>query len=133
MPRCGGDRPAPDIMERRITGSILFSMGGYSPQCRRHGDGHLDPAMAYYTNRADDPNPQPHGLASQLIAEDRRAILVVDHSPQELHRRLSELCRSANSKLSVLTVELDISEDQPEGTSVFRSEERRVGKEGRSR
>ena len=84
------------------------------------GDGHLDPAMAYYTNMADDPNPQPHGLASQLIAEDRRAILVVDHCPQELHRRLSELCRSANSKLSVLTVELDISEDQPEGTSVFK-------------
>jgi hypothetical protein len=84
------------------------------------GDGHLDPALAYYTNVADDPNPQPHGLASQLIAEDRRAILVVDNCPQELHRRLSELCRSANSKLSILTIELDISEDQPEGTSVFK-------------
>jgi len=83
------------------------------------GAGHLDPTLAYYTNMADDPDPQPYGLASQLIAEGRRGILVIDNCPQELHRRLSEVCRSASSQLSILTVEYDIHEDQPEGTSVF--------------
>jgi hypothetical protein len=84
------------------------------------GDGHLDPARAYYANMADDPDPQPYGLASQLIAEGRRSIVIVDNCPRELHRRLSELCRSTNSRLSIITVEHDIQEDHPEGTSVFK-------------
>ena len=88
----------------------------------RVGEQPLDPALAFYTNLADGPDPQPIGLASDLIAQGSRAILVVDNCPPDLHRRLSELCRSPNSPLSVLTVEYDIRDDQQEGTEVFKLE-----------
>jgi hypothetical protein len=36
-----------------------------------------------------------------------------------LHHRLSEVARAENSCLSVITVEFDVRDDQPEGTDVF--------------
>jgi aspartyl/asparaginyl beta-hydroxylase (cupin superfamily) len=58
-------------------------------------------------------------LASDLLAERRRVILVVDNCPPDLHQKLSEIVRVSDSTLSVITVEYDIREDQPEGTDVF--------------
>lgn len=83
------------------------------------GEDPLDPSLAIYTNEADEPNPPPAGLASDLIANRTRAILVVDNCTPELHRRLSEVARAAGSTISVITIEYDIREDQPEGTDVF--------------
>jgi hypothetical protein len=85
----------------------------------RVGEDSLDPSLAIYANMADGPNPQPIGLASNLVAARTPAILVVDNCPPELHQRLSELCRHPESKVSVITVEYDIREDDPEGTEVF--------------
>lgn len=78
----------------------------------------LPPSLAVYTNLSDDPNPQPIGLASDLIAKRTRAILVVDNCPPDLHRRLSELCGGQRSTVSVISVEYDVRDDQPEGTQV---------------
>jgi hypothetical protein len=85
----------------------------------RVGDRSLDPGIAAYTNLADGPNPPPTAVVSELIATRKRAILVVDNCPPDLHQRLSELCRSDQSPLSVITIEYDIREDQAEGTDVF--------------
>ncbi len=79
----------------------------------------LNPSMAIYTNVADSPDPQPIVLASELAVAKTQAILVIDNCPPELHQRLSEVCRQERSKLSVITVEYDIREDEPEGTEVF--------------
>ncbi|NEU12101.1 hypothetical protein G3T14_08145 [Methylobacterium sp. BTF04] len=78
----------------------------------------LPPSLAVYTNLSDDPDPQPTGLASDLIANRTRAILIVDNCPPDLHRRLSDLCAASISTVSVLTVEYDVRDDQPEGTKV---------------
>jgi hypothetical protein len=83
------------------------------------GTNPLDPALAAYTNVADTPDPQPSGLAAELLAERRRMILVIDNCPPDLHQKLSEIVRVTGSTLSVITVEYDIREDQPEGTDVF--------------
>ena len=85
----------------------------------RHGEKSLDPSLAIYTNIGDDPNPQPIALTSDLIAAGTRAILVIDNCPPNLHGRLSELCRSPESLVSLITIEYDVQEDQPEGTDVF--------------
>jgi hypothetical protein len=79
----------------------------------------LNPSLVIYTNMADSPNPQPTGMASELVAAGMPMILVVDNCQPELHQRLSEVCRQEHSKLSVITVEYDIREDDPEGTDVF--------------
>lgn len=84
----------------------------------RVGKRPLAPSLAVYTNLSDHPDPQPTGLASDLIANRRRAILIVDNCPPDLHHRLSLLCNGSDSTVSVLTVEYDVRGDQPERTQV---------------
>jgi len=78
----------------------------------------LSRALAVYTNLSDNPEPQPTGLTSDLIANRMRAVLIVDNCPPKLHRRLSELCGGQNSTVSVLSIEYDVRDDQPENTQV---------------
>jgi hypothetical protein len=83
------------------------------------GKNSLDPALACYANIADKPDPSPISLASGLIVAHERAILIIDNCPPDSHGRLAELCRSPQSLLSIVTIEYDIREDEPEGTEVF--------------
>jgi hypothetical protein len=85
----------------------------------RIGHDRLDSSLAIYTNVADSPEPPATAIASDLIASQTRTILVIDNCAPELHQRLSQVCRSPNSLVSVITIEYDIGEDQPEGTDVF--------------
>jgi hypothetical protein len=84
----------------------------------RLGSRPLPPSLAVYTNLSENPDPQPAGLASDLIATRTRSLLIVDNCPPDLHRRLSDLCAAPESTVSVLTVEYDVRDDQPEGTQV---------------
>jgi hypothetical protein len=86
----------------------------------RIGSRPLPASLAIYTNLSDNPDPQPTGLASDLVANRTRAVLIVDNCPPELHRGLSDLCGGRDSTVSVLTIEYDIRDDQPEGTQVVR-------------
>jgi hypothetical protein len=80
----------------------------------------LPAAEAAYCNLSDSPSPPPVSLASDLAARRIRAIMVVDNCPPDLHRQLADICRSAESTVSVLTIEYDVGDDQPEGTRVVR-------------
>lgn len=84
----------------------------------RVGQRALSPSLAVYTNLSDDPDPQPTAMATNLIARRARAVLIVDNCPPTLHRSLTELCRGPDSTVSVLTIEYDVRDDQPEGTQV---------------
>jgi hypothetical protein len=75
-----------------------------------------------YTDMNDNPSPQPTGMISDLIASRTRAMVVVDNCAADLHRRITEVCRASDSQTSVITVEYDVQEDEPEGTEVFRFE-----------
>jgi hypothetical protein len=85
----------------------------------RVGKNSLNTDLAVYTNTSDDPNPAPIALASELIKTCKRAILIVDNCPPDMHRRLSEVCCPDGSMLSLVTIEYDIRDDQGEGTDVF--------------
>jgi hypothetical protein len=82
----------------------------------------LDPSLALYTDVANTPEPHPTKLVADLVAARTRAIVVVDNCPPDLHRRLTESCCTTGSTVSVITVEYDISDDQPEETQVFKLE-----------
>ncbi len=88
----------------------------------RIGEQNLDPSLAIYANMADAPDPHPTNIASNLVNARTRNIIVVDNCPQDLHRRLSEVCRLPGSALGVITIEYDIQEDEPEETEVFKLE-----------
>lgn len=88
----------------------------------RVGENALDYSSVIYTDMNDDPSPQPTGMVTALNTSKARAIVVIDNCAAALHRRLAELCSSADSTVSLITVEYDVQEDEPEGTEVFRLE-----------
>jgi hypothetical protein len=80
----------------------------------------LDPALALYTDYAETPQPTAKQLALQLVETGQRAILVVDNCNPQTHSDLANICSSSGSRLSLITVEYDVRDDEPERTEVFR-------------
>lgn len=79
----------------------------------------LDQSLAVYTNLGASTDPSPVDLATELNAIGQRAILVIDNCPSDTHAELSDICRKPSSQLSLLSIEYDIRDDQPEGTDVY--------------
>ncbi|MEK0315641.1 hypothetical protein [Cohnella sp. 56] len=86
------------------------------------GENPLNPLQAFYCDIANHPIPDPQNFATQLVAFQRNAILVVDNCPPDLHRNLTTICSRLNSSVSLITVEYDVREDQPEITEIFHLE-----------
>jgi hypothetical protein len=81
----------------------------------------LDPALAVYADiGAEAPQPSVGQLADQLIAEGKRAILLLDNCPRETHDAVAPVCKSAGSTIGLITVDLDIRDENPEHTDIFR-------------
>ncbi|WP_269525892.1 hypothetical protein [Coraliomargarita parva] len=85
----------------------------------RIGERSLNPSCVFYTDIASGPSPEPLTFAENVDGLFRNSVLVVDNCGSDLHRELTALIRSRLKHLSLITVEYDIREDQPEGTDVF--------------
>lgn len=88
----------------------------------RIGEMPLNALQVFYADIGRKPLPDPQKLAEQIIALRTRAILVVDNCSPELHRLLNNICTSPESLISLITVEYDVRDDQPDETQVFRLE-----------
>ena len=88
----------------------------------RIGENPLNKSQVFYTDISFSPNPSPRNVAEELIALKKPAILVVDNCPPTIHRQITSVCTASGSLVSLITVEYDVREDQPEETEVFRME-----------
>ena len=88
----------------------------------RIGFNPLPSSQVCYTDMGDSPNPAPVAFAERLCALKKPAILAIDNCPPELHKSLTAVCTKSGSLVSLITVEYDVREDQPEETDVFRLE-----------
>lgn len=79
----------------------------------------LDRSLVAYTDQSQDPCPSARDMLYRLAASNLRAIVVVDNCNPETHRVLTQTVRANSSKLSLITVEYDIADDEPEETQVF--------------
>lgn len=86
------------------------------------GEGALDPNLAIYCDIANEPNPSPRDMVRYLMQTAQRAIVVVDNCPPDTHRALATLCAAPGNTISLVTVEYDVRDDEPEATQVFRLE-----------
>lgn len=84
------------------------------------GENPLDPALSVYTDYSDDITPPAREMARRLVDSGQRAILVVDNCNPATHGDLVTVCGSADSNVSLLTIEYDVRDDEPERTEVFR-------------
>lgn len=84
------------------------------------GTNSLDPSIALYTDYGETPTPTAREMAQQLVNAGTRAILVVDNCNPETHSAVAKICAGEGSTVSLLTVEYDVADDEPEQTDVFR-------------
>lgn len=84
----------------------------------RIGTHSLPKSEAIYTDLNLNPSPQPVSLATELIAQRRRVILIIDNCGSALHQELAKVCSQPESSISLITVEYDVREDLPERTQV---------------
>lgn len=88
----------------------------------RIGNNPLPYSQVYYTDMGDKPSPSPENFTSQLLNLNKKAILIVDNCPPDLHRILTNTCLKLGSLVKLITVEYDVCDDLPEETDVFRLE-----------
>lgn len=85
----------------------------------RLGQNAISPHLAVYTDISNEPDPSPQALLEKLASFGQRCILIVDNCGPELHGRLAKAIKDSNIRVSLLTIEYDISDDEPEGTDIF--------------
>lgn len=86
------------------------------------GEAPLDPGIAVYTDYSEETDPTARDMARALVAENRRAVLIVDNCNPATHAELARICSASGSSVSLITVEYDVRDDEPERTEVFRLE-----------
>ena len=86
------------------------------------GSDALTPHVAIYADLADEPDPVPLELLSRLENLGQSCVLIVDNCSIDLHRRLTTRITTGTSAISLITVEYDINDDEPQNTDVFRLE-----------
>lgn len=85
-------------------------------------DDALSRSLALYADVADEPEPSVRDMARHLVETGQRAILIIDNCPPETHRALTAVVGASQSNVSLLTIEYDIRDDEPEGTEVYKLE-----------
>lgn len=88
----------------------------------RVGQDALGPHEAVYADLSDGPDPQPLDLARGLNDSKQHCVLIVDNCGFALHQKLATCAQRAGSNFSIITVEYDVTDDESEGTEIFRLE-----------
>lgn len=79
----------------------------------------LEQGNVLYTDLSDSPSPQPSAMLDALILENSDCVVVIDNCGQDAHKKLTEIVKKPNSKIKLVTVEYDIRDNVPEGTSCY--------------
>lgn len=87
-----------------------------------NGTDALDRTVAIYIDTGSEPVPSATAMLDKLIAEGRRAIMILDNCPSELHASLASKVSAAGKEVSLITIEYDIRDDKPQTTEVIHIE-----------
>ncbi len=79
----------------------------------------LNKYEAVYANIQSDITPPPVIFARILAALNKPTVLIADNCGRDMHRQLANVCCRKNSPVKLITVDLDVRDDIPEGTGVF--------------
>lgn len=86
------------------------------------GDKALPTSNVIYADLGENLQPTASELITYLTANDFSAYVVLDNCNPEVHRQLQKQVSASEAKLSLLTIEYDISDDKPEETDVIHIE-----------
>jgi hypothetical protein len=88
----------------------------------RTGAAALLQGNALYADVSAHPEPSAIDMLSRLAHLKRRCVMILDNCGAVLHRRIAAEVAKPDCPLSVITIEYDINDDEPENTDVFRLE-----------
>ncbi|QOJ21196.1 MAG: hypothetical protein HRU77_11165 [Gammaproteobacteria bacterium] len=88
------------------------------------GNDALDQSVVIYVDQGSDqpPTPSARDMIHRCAANGLRTIVVVDNCNPAMHRDLAQTIITSGNQVSLITVEYDVSDDEPEETQVFRLE-----------
>lgn len=86
------------------------------------GENPLPKTNVIYADLGNNPRPSVLDLVTYLKTNDCICYVVLDNCPPDLHRTIQKEVSSHQAKLSLLTIEYDISDDRPEETEVIHIE-----------
>lgn len=86
------------------------------------GENPLPKTNVIYADLGNNPRPSALDLVTYLKTNDCTCYVVLDNCPPDLHRTIQKEVSSHQAKLSLLTIEYDISDDRPEETEVIHIE-----------
>ncbi|MGL4386621.1 MAG: hypothetical protein ACRCR8_03725 [Snodgrassella alvi] len=86
------------------------------------GENPLPKTNVIYADLGNNPRPSALDLVNYLKTNDCTCYVVLDNCPPDLHRTIQKEVSSHQAKLSLLTIEYDISDDRPEETEVIHIE-----------
>ena len=101
------------VGKTRLAQALFDGMIGTNP---------LSPHLAVYADLADAPDPVPLELLGRIQHLGQRCVLIVDNCGIDLHRKLTARMKNTQTAVSLLTIEYDISDDEPENTETFKLE-----------
>ncbi|MBM0210880.1 MULTISPECIES: hypothetical protein [Pseudomonas syringae group] len=82
----------------------------------------LSSTNVVYADLGDELSPTASEFISYLIANDLSANVILDNCPSDVHGKLRKQIFQYTSKICLLTIEYDISDDTPEETHVIHIE-----------
>jgi len=82
----------------------------------------LNPENVIYADVSDQPEPHVETMVEALSVEHSDCVVVIDNCSQKTHAKLVETLAKHKGGVRLLTVEYDIRDDMPEGTTCFRLE-----------
>lgn len=82
----------------------------------------IDQNNVLYTDLSDNPSPPPTTMLEGLIFEGSDTVIVIDNCGQDVHQKLTEILKRQDSKIRLVTVEYDIRDNLPEGTTCYHLE-----------
>lgn len=88
------------------------------------GNNALDQSIVIYVDQGSDqpPTPSARDMIHRCAVDELRTIVVVDNCKPTMHRDLAQTISTSGNQVSLITVEYDVSDDEPEETQVFRLE-----------
>ncbi len=75
------------------------------------GENALNKTMVIYGDVSDNLFPDPITFIQQLENLNKQIILIVDNCEAKMHNKLTELCQRENGKISLMTIEYEVKED----------------------
>src|SRR5699024_9614473 len=71
----------------------------------------LNKEMVIYGDISNSLAPEPLPFIQYLITLKKRLVVIIDNCTIQLHNQLTKLCQRKESKLSLLTIEYDVRDD----------------------